>query len=304
MKNNLSWRHHYIPIFYLKGFTNCNGKFYIFDKKKNKIINKSQSPKSFFFERNRHTLLNLNNDLDDFIETKLYKSFDNYTSKAFIELRKVNLSEFNDNLDKLSKIVMFINGIIYRIPKYDSYHIKKIKQADNKYLLPVYNKNHQDISIEFHNMRKENELYRYACRFYCSVKQSIPTPDEAKNWLIYQLPDDYKNKYFLITGDSPVLINDIELFGTSNEIIIAPLNISHFIVRSKMKLSEELNTLELLHLINLNVIKSSLNYICSPSKSFLERYIAESSKYKENVMSIALFNLFKNKTVHNKVYIP
>ena len=37
MKNNLSWRHHYIPQFYLKGFVNDKNTFAIFDKHTNKI---------------------------------------------------------------------------------------------------------------------------------------------------------------------------------------------------------------------------------------------------------------------------
>ena len=292
MKNENSWRHHYIPVFYLKGFTGKTGKFYIYIKEKDHVIHDQQSPKSFFFEKNRHTLLNLENDLDDFIETQLYSSFDNYSSTAIIKLRNVPLSEFNDNLELLSKIVIFINGLIYRIPKYDEYHNKKIELGIKEYLLPIHDKKGRDFSYEFHLKNKTRDIYKYACRLSCSVRQSIPTPEEAKNWTIYNLSNDYNNKYYLLSGDSPVLIDDIAKFKTEEETIIVPLTKNHFVVRSKKKLNQDIDVLELIHRLNIGVIISSTKYICSPDRNFLKKYMEYSERYDEKILWNEIMELF------------
>jgi len=290
-----SWRHHYIPVFYLRGFADGSGKLHIYDKKKGKIIRKSQPPKAFFFIKNRHTLLNIRGDYDDFMETSLYKTFDDITSKAIQELSHNAVSVFNDDLMFLSKLVMFINGLIYRIPKYDNYHNERIANGDKEYLLPIRDKNGNDVSFSFYQRKKKLELYRYACRFYCSIKQSVPVPEEAKNWSVYALPDDYDRKYYLLCGDSPVLINNISLFKTSDEIIIAPLTKKHFIIRSKHKIDSSQDVLELVHLINIGIILSSIDYVCSPEITFLQKYIEWSERYTEDSVWKELTDCFHPK---------
>lgn len=281
-----SWRHHYIPVFYLNGFTNLEGKLYIYDKKINTVIDKPQSPRSYFFKKNRHTLLNLNGVYDDFIEASLYNSFDNNTSGALKDLLTKPLENFNDNLLFLSKIVMFINGLIYRIPKYDNYHNRKIDCGDPDYLLPFRTHNGKDSTEAVFQMRKNLDLYRYCCRFYCSVKGSVPTPEEAKNWIIYSLPTDYKDKYYLLSSDSPVLINDISFFKSTKEIILSPLTSTKFIIRSKNKLNDNLNIVPLLHFLNIAIIQNSIEYVCSPDRQFLESYVNYSDAVSEtNILS-------------------
>lgn len=53
-----SWRHHYLPQFYLKGFTNENGTFKIYDVTQGKFLKdgKEFSPASYFFEKNANTI--------------------------------------------------------------------------------------------------------------------------------------------------------------------------------------------------------------------------------------------------------
>jgi len=57
----ISWRHHYLPVFYLKGFTNENKKFLIFDKEQNRFIKngKEFSPSSYFFKKDANTFLKM-----------------------------------------------------------------------------------------------------------------------------------------------------------------------------------------------------------------------------------------------------
>lgn len=287
-----SWRHHYIPVFYLKGFTDDSRMLHIYDKKKGQVIRRAQPPKSYFYIKNRHTLLNRKGDYDDFMETSLYKAFDDITSNAINALSHKPLDAFNDDLAFLSKIVLFINGLIYRIPKFDDYHNSKIINGEREYLLPVRDKNGNDVSFAFYQRSKELELYRYACRFYCSIKQSVPVPEEARNWTIYALPNDYDNKYYLLAGDSPVLVNDISLFKTGDEIVIAPLTRKHFVIRSKHEIDANKDVLEIAHLINMGIILSSTEYVCSAERTFLEKYIKWAESHSEESILKVLSDCF------------
>ncbi|MDB5145005.1 MAG: hypothetical protein JWQ66_3718 [Mucilaginibacter sp.] len=45
-----SRRHHFLPVFYLKGFTGPQETFHVYDKIEDKIL-ESQTPKSKYFEK-------------------------------------------------------------------------------------------------------------------------------------------------------------------------------------------------------------------------------------------------------------
>ena len=72
--NQRSWRHHYIPKFYLKGFVSEKGTFKIFDIKKGKFVRdgKDFSPESYFFEKKGNTLANDKSETD-FLESSYAK---------------------------------------------------------------------------------------------------------------------------------------------------------------------------------------------------------------------------------------
>lgn len=78
----MSSRHHYLPQFYLKGFTDDDGKFYVFDIKNQRLKSKKLLPKQVFFERNRNTFV-IGEEKTDFLESQIYKLIDNTNSKAF-----------------------------------------------------------------------------------------------------------------------------------------------------------------------------------------------------------------------------
>lgn len=68
-----SERHHYIPRFLIKNFTDTSGNLYVYDKSKDRI--NSKPPKSIFFEWNRNTLNHYGGKSDAF--ESLYSDIDN-----------------------------------------------------------------------------------------------------------------------------------------------------------------------------------------------------------------------------------
>lgn len=77
-RQNISWRHHYVPQFYIRNFSD-DGKLYGYNKFKKLFF--EPRPKDIFFERNKNTFLNEIGEESDLIE-KIYASIDSITSCA------------------------------------------------------------------------------------------------------------------------------------------------------------------------------------------------------------------------------
>ena len=127
---SISSRHHYIPIFFLKGFTNDRGEFFVFDKQRDMLLNKPFRPKSYFYEQNRNTL-NIEGEETDFIE-KIYSKIDTLCASTFNKLQNPIREKLN--YSDLWKIITFINVLNWRTPHIDK-HFKTYLESLNSFSL-------------------------------------------------------------------------------------------------------------------------------------------------------------------------
>jgi hypothetical protein len=81
-KGKSSWRHHFIPEFLLKGFTNSSDKLYIYDKAKDLILKSGKPPRSYFFEPDRNTIDISESLRSSILEDILYQHIDDQGSKV------------------------------------------------------------------------------------------------------------------------------------------------------------------------------------------------------------------------------
>lgn len=289
-KVNLSWRHHYVPKFYLKGFTNEDGFFHLFNKEKGEIEPNPKSPESYFFERDRNTFRLPHGELDDFIESSFYKQLDNVSKYAFEKLRNEGIQSINDNAQALSTILLFVNGIFYRIPKYDAFHNNEIANGSTKYFLPIYKGNHEDISREYYEEHKDEPLYRYACRFFLSLHGIIPVGTELDKWSVFELPAENPRLVF-ITGDCPIVLNDERLYNTGQEIVLVPLTKKHFAVRNNVPLRNDTNLTEVIYFTNLYLVANAQKYACGHDREILEFYIQRMNNFDRDAIKDKIISL-------------
>lgn len=114
----ISWRHHYLPVFYLKGFTNENDKFLIFDKEKNSFVKngKEFSPNSYFFEKEANSFIK-DGEKDDFLETKFYSKLDDKVAKLFNLIQSSNTqNKFSVTEEDMPLLQHFVNLMYWRLP--------------------------------------------------------------------------------------------------------------------------------------------------------------------------------------------
>lgn len=121
-----SWRHHYLPQFYLRGFLNENMKFKIYNIEKQMFVRngKEFSPESYFFEKDANSIV-IDNEKDDFLEDS-FSQMDNLVSIVFDKIRNSNgNSNFGLTENDMPALQYFIGILFWRNPKnYDK--IKRI----------------------------------------------------------------------------------------------------------------------------------------------------------------------------------
>jgi uncharacterized protein DUF4238 len=113
MTGQLSRRHHYIPRFLIKNFSDQNNMLWVYNKQERKIISKQQSPKSIFFEWDRN-LFDINGQPGDNIE-KMYGEVDDMLSKTLKHI----LATHNMTGRELTLMIYLVSLMKWRIPKVD-----------------------------------------------------------------------------------------------------------------------------------------------------------------------------------------
>lgn len=119
LRGKKSSRHHYIPQFLLNAFGNSDGNLYVFDKQKDRILNKARSPKSIFFERDRNTIEITETMESSIIEDVLYSKIDLQSSKVVKYFQQESLEEINFDMVNTTHFEFFLINLFWRIPKTD-----------------------------------------------------------------------------------------------------------------------------------------------------------------------------------------
>ncbi len=114
-----SSRHHYIPQFLIKGFTDNKGLLHIYDKQADKILSRQRSPKSIFFETDRNTVELRDNLKTSLLEDYLYAEIDNKTSKVIKHYQTEELSKIDFQVEDTATLIFFLINLFWRIPKTD-----------------------------------------------------------------------------------------------------------------------------------------------------------------------------------------
>lgn len=277
-KKATSSRHHYIPRFLIKGFTNTNEQLYIYDKQKNEILKNSRPSKSIFFENDRNTLHLKNEDKTSIIEDYLYKEIDNKTSRVINFYQSESLSKVNFTVEDTATFLFFLISLFWRIPKTD-YATNELMERSTITTPP---------NIDKEDLRKD-PVYRKISRAFLyrhHIDEMIISGYKGRKCLnIHEL----KEPVFLI-GDFPILFRKHQnLFSSFNDTdILFALN-SNRVYSSTL---EPLNNFSANHafLYNACIIDQSVNYIGCGDLEILKYSIDLYQKLKQNGRIYGLSN--------------
>ncbi len=261
-------RHHYIPVFYLKGFTDDSGLLYRYDKVTNDV--RQVGPKGIFWEENLNTGIIKHPEtgemhLWDFPE-HFFSGVENILSEPIDILRNTdatfNLMASPSAVDTLKYLIHFL---FWRVPA-NKIHLDKL--IDEKKLSDLgfgFFDADGKRSVEWEHKMKEVDLWRklYPALIASSRQYSAFKKNNAVDWGIY-----YMNWNHSLTTDNPIILRSFDGPSSLEGNLLFPLSVNQLVVaiegRKKSSLPaivrEQIDVLQFHH---------AQRYIACPKKNYI-----------------------------------
>ena len=267
---NRSKKHHYLPKYYLKGFTNSKNGFFVYDKQADKIF--YTSPNATFFENNLNTVILPKGNSSDFLE-ELYTSIENQSWNSLDSIRKSTSKTPIELLDRMH-LFLFLLVLHWRLPsniKYVENLSTKMFSENNKLnFLSLKYRNGVDAPKEIKEMLKNSPAFKKASRLIAPF-----APFYQRNW-----SDGLHNWRFLYTGDAKnwYLVGDNPLITRGKydhdpqkclEKFVFPVSGKILLVNIKKPLNKA-PSVEFTILFNIGVFQRAKRFIACRNKKFLE----------------------------------
>lgn len=283
--DNISWRHHYIPQFYLKGFLNEKNSFAIYDKKLDRIKSGEYSTKSHFFEENRN-IIEVNGVSNDILETKMYKSLDDTIGMLFKDIERLGLDFLT--YKSLFTLKMFISFLYWRIPKNDDLIKSTIENSDFGSLgFELTNENESFDKEEARNSFLNNPaLRKMLCVVLPFSKNNTfsiePHQGEEKIWKGI----GYPNEGFYLSCDNPIITLRNDMFYGEGQKLLFPVTSRKLLYYGHTEVTQKLAP-EFNIQMDLAIMHVAERYVCGPNKKYLED----------------IRNLYKIQVEYNKTHL-
>lgn len=283
---NQSQKHHSLPVFYLKGFTEKNGQFKIFNVQRKEFKQKGKyfSPSTHFYILKDNTITTDFGE-DDFME-KLYEKIDNNFAKILQIINANNYeNKFGVNENDMPYINNFVSQIYWRSPFNKNIiqdYIKKYKLKELGLKIVDNQGNHnEELSERFKN---EPEFYK-TYKLYNSLLDSIRGSNCRTQYHIFGRPKELPS----ICSDFPIIFNKNSAIKVYEDDYIFPLSQNRIFV--KRNLTQKFNH-QLHYLIDLISLKQSINYVATSDESYIDFLIkldkennCTIEEYKENLFN-------------------
>lgn len=281
MKNKKqSKKHHYLPIFYLNGFTDDNEQLFIYDKIRNEIL-ESQNPSSKFYENHLNNFRADGKVLFSF-EEPLFTPSDTRVSPLFSRFRNTTNYEFSA-YDKV-ELLHFLSQLYWRSPETNEKYTELIKKdgfSNNYFRITKAGKTAKDEEIpevidKILNDTETQKMFKHIIPLTNGNIEEIQKL--AEKWKVIDLSTEEQTTF--ITGDNPFLINN-KNFHINNvfEELIFPLSKNKVLILS----DKSPNFFDSIALANINVLilHQSKRFIASGSKNQLETVIKNYYNFKD-----------------------
>ncbi len=299
----ISWRHHYVPKFHLKGFTKPDGKLYVFDKVLNELIPRSVSPTSHFFETNRNTVRHAGVDPD--IIERLYGEYDSTVARLFQRLRADPPPTVD--LRMISDLKCYLSVLFWRLPESDKYLDAVLPRLGFERLgiRLLYPETREEIKWpEFEQTILRDPDFRKGIRFF-----SVPLATfdlfvqdyDITNWAFYRGPTDPPSPH--ICSDSPIVFENLEHAFDFKCHIAFPASSNCLVFYSPDGRKPDRIDKDVRMDLDCIVFRQAQRYICSPDSDYLLS-LAKLCSLEERILPIEKHRerLFKRFEDLSKMY--
>lgn len=296
-----SWRHHYLPKFYIKGFCDENGTITVYDKQYKKF--KTKSPKYIFFEKNRNTFFDELGNKGDTLE-KMYAYLES-TISPYLN-NAINNTTEEIEVETLRNLIFLAYLTKWRNPQYDE-SFTDLKETFTIGDLGLGLKaDGERLDIELEEFF-QSELSQECKRLFLSIQP-------------FRFKDDYKiifKNSFIIPSSIPCLLGDCPFLEANIdkdrvfEDFIFPISQNQRLVYSdrinkyelleffKNKESAWSEFINLFSTVNdLATFHLSEKYVACADEEYLKNIVAKFDDFKEvydvNNLHLQVFSILHN----------
>tara|TARA_B110000908_G_C10154660_1_gene403038 strand:- start:195 stop:1073 length:879 start_codon:yes stop_codon:yes gene_type:complete len=289
-----SQRHHYLPVFYITGFTGEDGKISVFNKFKGEIDKLRKSPKQIFFEWNRNSF-NINGHETDFLE-KVYQ----FGETKFAETYRKLIDKFEPitvTAYDILHLTLFISEINWRIPVRDKVFNEYINSYDyrNAPIKLIDKETGEHKSIEELKPLTKEPAFKESMRHVMAIEDYLKNTKKIKieNWLIYYKPIEAPQLRILC--DNPIILRE-ETENILESELIFPLSNGKIVYHTKGKRLKEIPAMNNISIDTLLFIQAN-QYVCCSDTSYLNSIRELSKLYNTperiNILRNEIFQVFE-----------
>ncbi|MFB2803203.1 DUF4238 domain-containing protein [Shewanella seohaensis] len=233
-----SINHHYVPQLYLRGFVAESGRIQVFNKQLEKFEKDKQTPRTILFEKHRNTIT-YQGVRTDALE-KLYGTIESPLGK-FFDLVRNGLSA-NELISKegIYLLKAFVALQFWRMPLLDSmveHHIKTLDLTRFGSSITLNGVNIGDCT-QIKNALENDSGFRHFFRCFMLPLLTFDLrvhDSDYESWKVHNVSSEYKGWNNFLTGDNPLLFEDLtEMFAFKSKFIM-PLSNNQLITFSPVQ---------------------------------------------------------------------
>jgi len=280
-----SVKHHYIPQFFLKGFTNESGQFFIYDKSQDRIKRKPFYPSTHFFQEHRNTIT-INGESDDAPE-QFYQLFEN-KDKLIVKHIQEHVGSLSLSHQQMAELQHFLSNLFFRLPALDSTYKRYIEESDivGKFFKIKSKETGDSAPAELlEKIRKDpafQSVYRSAIGSLILLRSNSVTDHE--NWGFTYRPDNFN-----LMSDNPLIFNDLKTLDFFENTFVVPLSGHHKLIRLKKPITSSNLSANFSLLSEVLVIHQAKEYVCCASKEYLEHMVWASKRLGHETCRTQMF---------------
>ncbi|MEP4095746.1 DUF4238 domain-containing protein [Reichenbachiella sp.] len=253
-----SSRHHYIPKFLIKEFTDSNGLLYMYDKINDEIKSKQRAPKSVFWEKDRNSITTKSKERNSLIEDYFFKELDNHTSDYIKKFQHENIDEILLTDENLAQFDFFLINLFWRLPYTDFASTDLIKRAQI-----------DATGIDPEILRNDPE-YHKALRiglFKHTIEQFDEFSPPADKYHV--LLSEFEHDLFVL-GDNPVVFEKtpkkfVDLRNLNHIMPITSKRAYIYTIHGYDKMTRQIG-----HFLNAQIIDQSKRHVVSGNRELLK----------------------------------
>jgi hypothetical protein len=272
-----SAKHHYIPKFYLKGFTDPGNGFYVYDKKLDKIW--KSNPDNSFFDKYRNMAIDKHVDTQEIIKSdypeQLISYYDSQAACAIADIRNSDPADFVLTDERLYRIRLFIASLFWRSPANDKIREEFIRTNSFQDMGFRFQDKDGNRDRMFENMVFASDLFK---KLYPWVLPRVSFQENnvklnAKEWKLL-----YKKETFHIVTDNPIIHPQFKHFSFVHEDIIFPISATRLLISTKKYIPAVIPPVFSLR-VDLLLFLRAHRFVASSDRKYLEWLVSHVKQY-------------------------